>query len=347
MKLHEIAQFIGAQLHGDPDCDITGVASLQDAIPGTISFLSNSKYQHFLADSKASAVILDLSESQNYSGNILRVENVYLAYAKVATVLNTSPDPASEIHKSAQIHQSSQFDNSVSIAANVTISENVTMGKNCYIGPGCVIEKNVSLGDDVRLLANVVLCHDVKLGSRVLLHPGVVVGSDGFGIANDRGVWFKVPQLGSVLIADDVEIGANTTIDRGALENTIIEQGVKLDNQIQIAHNVKIGAHTAIAGCVGIAGSAVIGKHCGIGGGSVILGHLEITDQVEILAMSLVSQSIKNPGQYSSGTPVQDKKTWNKNNARLRKLDELSKRVKQLEKEIKNSQRNSNQDGDK
>lgn len=336
IKLDELARQIGARVHGDPTCEISGVASLSNAAPDSISFLSNRTFKKFLTETKAAAVIIspqDLSDS-GYQGNALLTENVYAAYAKVAALLNPVLSHNPGIDSSAQIAQSAQINKSSTISAHVAIAENVTIGANCYIGPGCVLEQGVSIGDNTRLLANVVLCHQVSLGNGVIVHPGAVIGSDGFGIAIENGVWIKVPQLGSVRIADDVEIGANTTIDRGALEDTIIEQGVKLDNQIQVAHNVRIGAHTAIAGCVGIAGSAVIGRHCAIGGGSVILGHLEIVDNVQILGMSLVSKSISQPGQYSSGMPVQSSTEWNKNNARLRKLDDLARRVIELEKII-------------
>jgi len=334
IKLHDLVQEIGAELRGDSDCIISGVATLQNATPGTISFFSNRKYKQYLLSTKASAVILSPEDAQEFKGNAIISQNVYLTYAKVATLLKPKDNVQAGIHESAKISSNSKIDPSVTICANAIIAEHVEIGKGCYIGPGSVIENNVSLGEHVRLVANVVLCHGVKISNRVILHPGVVIGSDGFGIANDKGNWVKVPQLGSVLIGDDVEVGANTTIDRGALEDTMIEEGVKLDNQIQIAHNVRIGAHTAIAGCVGIAGSAIIGRYCGIGGGVGILGHLEIVDRVEILSMSFVTQSITKPGRYSSGTPVQENAIWNKNNARLRKLDELARRVKELERKL-------------
>lgn len=336
MTLEQLAQQVGAKVHGDPTCEITGVASLKNATPHSISFLSNRKFKQFLSATKAGAVIIspaDLAASA-YQGNALVTDNVYAVYAKVATLFNQEMTAVAGIHESACISSSAEIDPSSSIAANVFIGDNVKIGSHCYIGPGCVIEHGVSVADHTRLIANVVLCHEVSIGQSVLIHPGVVIGSDGFGIANENGVWIKVPQLGSVRIADKVEIGANTTIDRGALEDTVIEEGVKLDNQIQVAHNVVIGAHTAIAGCVGIAGSAVIGRHCAIGGGSVILGHLRIADHVQILGMSLVSKSIVKSGQYSSGTPVQSSVDWNKNNARLRKLDELARRIIELEKTV-------------
>jgi UDP-3-O-[3-hydroxymyristoyl] glucosamine N-acyltransferase len=212
------------------------------------------------------------------------------------------------------------------------VEETAIIERDVFIGPHCVIGERVVLGAETYLVANVTVCHDVRIGQRVLVHPGAVIGSDGFGLANEDGHWIKVPQLGSVQVGDEVEIGANTTIDRGTLEDTIIEAGVKLDNQIQVAHNVHIGAHTAIAGCVGIAGSARIGRHCILGGGVGIAGHLDIVDHVHITGMSLVTQSITKPGTYSSGLPVESNRLWNKISARLRKLDDLARRLTALEK---------------
>jgi UDP-3-O-[3-hydroxymyristoyl] glucosamine N-acyltransferase len=214
------------------------------------------------------------------------------------------------------------------------VEEQARVGARSHIGPGCVISRGATIGDDCTLKANVTICHDVRIGDRALLHPGVVVGADGFGIANDGGVWVKVPQLGVVVIGDDVEIGANTTIDRGALADTVIEEGVKLDNLIQIGHNVRIGAHTAIAAGVAIGGSATIGKRCTIGGAASIAGHLEIADDVHLTATSAVPKSISEPGLYSSGMPIQDNRTWRRNVVRMRQLDEMAKRLKGLEKRL-------------
>ena len=204
----------------------------------------------------------------------------------------------------------------------------------CDIGPGCVIGKGVEIAENTRFIANVTVCHGTKIGRRVILHPGVVIGADGFGLARDGERWYKVPQIGGVILGDDVEIGANTTVDRGAIEDTVLEEGVKLDNLIQIGHNVFIGAHTAIAACTAIAGSARIGKHCAIGGCVGIVGHLEIADNVTITGMSHVSQAITKPGVYSSGTPLEENSKWHRNFVRLKQLDEMARRLKSVEKKI-------------
>ncbi len=210
----------------------------------------------------------------------------------------------------------------------------MSIGAGVQIAGGCYIGAGSTIGADSRVSANVVICHGVTIGERVNIAPGAVIGSDGFGLANEDGKWINVPQLGSVRIGDDVDIGANTTIDRGALEDTVLEEGVRLDNQIQVAHNVHIGAHTAIAGCVGISGSARIGKHCMIGGGAGIVGHLEIADNVVITGMTMVTRSISRPGVYSSGVPAQDNDSWNRNYARLRQLDKLARKVQKLERSL-------------
>jgi UDP-3-O-[3-hydroxymyristoyl] glucosamine N-acyltransferase len=263
--------------------------------------------------------------------NALIVADPYVSYAKIALLLNPAPSFDSQIDPTAVIAASASIADAVYIGAHCVIGENVIIDSGSVIGPGCVIEQACCIGRNSRLVANVTLCTGVSIGERCLIHPGVVIGSDGFGVANDHGRWIKVPQLGKVRIGNDVEIGANTTIDRGALDDTVIEDGVKLDNLIQVAHNVKIGAHTVIAGCVGIAGSAEIGKHCAIGGGVGVLGHLQIADGVQVTAMSMVTKSIKAPGVYSSGVPLQTNRDWHKNAVRFKQLDELAARVKELE----------------
>jgi UDP-3-O-[3-hydroxymyristoyl] glucosamine N-acyltransferase len=335
LTLEELAGHVNGKVYGDGACEISHVATLQGAAQGAISFLSNRSYRKYLSDTKASAVILSEDDQQHCKTNCLVVKDPYVAFARISALLNPADSPEPGIHESASIDPDAVVHASACIDANATIKAGVSIKANAYIGPGCVLEKDVTIGDDCYLHANITLCKGVTLGERCLVHPGVVIGSDGFGIANDQGQWIKVPQVGSVVIGNDVEIGANTTIDRGALEDTVIEDGVKLDNQIQVAHNVRIGAHTAIAGCVGIAGSAVIGRHCAIGGGAVILGHLEIVDKVQITAMSLVTKSIPEAGVYSSGTPLQANDEWRKNFSRFRRLDDMARRLKRLEKKIK------------
>ncbi len=329
--LQEIAKHINAELHGDPDCEIKNIGTLENASTGEISFLSNNRYLHFLKSTKASAVILKAENLVDCPVHALVTDDPYLGYANVVRLLY--PDTVIEpgIHVNADIH-SVNIHPTACIGPYVTVGRNTKIAANVYIGPGCVIGNDITIGEDTRLIANVVLCHGVEIGKRGILHPGVVIGADGFGIANDNGKWLKIPQIGSVKIGDDVEIGANTTIDRGALGNTIIDDGVKIDNQVQIGHNVYIGEHTAIAGCVGIAGSTKIGKRCMIGGAAGISGHIEIVDDVIIMAMTGVANSIKKPGVYASGVPAMDAKTWRKNIATYKHLYALNSRVIKLEK---------------
>lgn len=329
--LGELAERLGAELHGDAGCRIERVATLQNANAGSISFLSNRRYQTFLASTGASAVILDAEFLSACAVNALVSANPYLAFARAADLLNPPPSFEPGVHESAWVSAQATVHPQAWVGAQTSVGANASVGAGTFLGPGCVIEEGVYIGDDSRLVANVTLCRGVRLGKRALLHPGVVVGGDGFGIANEDGVWVKVPQLGSVRIGNDVEIGANTTIDRGALEDTIIEDGVKLDNLIQVGHNVQVGEHTAIAACVAIGGSARIGRRCTIGGAASIAGHLEIADDVHLTATSAVPNSIKRPGVYSSGMPIQENKAWRRNVIRMRQLDEMARRLKQLE----------------
>lgn len=334
ITLGELAERIGARVEGDSNCVINGVATLTNAEAGEITFLSNPRFQNLLTDSRASAVIVTENDVVNCSVNALVSENPYLAYAQVSAIFAPQRPAAGNIDPKATIGHHTTIDESVTVGANAVIGDGVELAAGVVIGAGCVIENGTSIGEDSRIYPNVTLYHDVVIGKRVIIHSGTVVGSDGFGFANDQGHWVKIHQLGRVVIGDDVEIGANTTIDRGAIEDTVIGDGVILDNQIQVAHNVKIGAHTAIAGCVGIAGSAVIGRHCAIGGGAGILGHLEISDGVTVTAMSLVTKSIREQGVYSSGTPLEPSASWQKNFARFKQLDEMARRLKRLEKDF-------------
>jgi len=330
--LHELAEAVNGQVKGNHDYKINDVATIQHAGPDSITFLANRSYCKYLETTKAGAVILAENDLQSCPVAAIVVTNPYLAYAKIASILRPAETPSATKHASASIDPTAKISQSASVAANVVIEAGVSIGENSIIGPGCVIQQNATVGSDARLIANVTLCHDVQVGDEVILHPGVVIGADGFGIANDQGRWVKVPQLGSVVIGNQVEVGANTTIDRGALEDTVIETGVKLDNQIQVAHNVKIGENTAIAGCTGIAGSTVIGKQCAIGGAVNIVGHLNITDNVQITAASTVTQDISEPGLYSSGTPLQKNSQWRRNFVRFGQLDTITKKLRQLEK---------------
>ncbi len=333
--LGEIAEEIDAELEGDPGCKITNVAALHDAGAGYLSFLANRRYYPFLKTTRASAVVLAEGDAPGCSTAKLVSSDPYLSYAKAARFLNPPVDFNPYIHPSAVVYENVNIPAGCFIGANSVIGKDVSIGDKTYIGPGCVIGEKVVIGSHCRLHANITLLNRIEIGERVVIHPGVVIGADGFGIANDGEEWLKIPQLGSVIIRDDVEIGANTTIDRGALGNTMIEAGVKIDNQVQVGHNTKIGAHTAVAGCVGFAGSVKVGKRCMIGGASAIAGHIEIADDVVITGMSGVSSSIKKAGVYSSGITITDNKTWRKNMVRFKQLDKIVKRFFELENNIK------------
>jgi UDP-3-O-[3-hydroxymyristoyl] glucosamine N-acyltransferase len=333
-RLEELAQRVGAQVAGDGACRIDRVATLADAGEGAIAFLANSKYQKFLATTQASAVILAPEFQTACPTNALLSDNPYLTYAKVADLLMPEPAAQAGCHPSATVAPSAQVATDAWIGPGAVVEAGAVIGPRVYVGPGCVIGQGVRIGEDSHLVANVTLCHDVQIGCRAMIHPGAVIGSDGFGFANDQGAWVKVPQLGSVLIGHDVDIGANTTIDRGALTDTIIEDGVKLDNQIQIAHNVHIGAHTAMAACVGIAGSTRIGRNCTLGGGVGVAGHLEIGDNVHFSGQTLVTRSFNEPGLYSGNLPAVPSGIWRKTVARIRQLEDIMRRLKRLEKQV-------------
>ncbi len=332
-RLGDLACQVGARVAGDADCMISRIAVLQDAGPGSISFLSNRKYRKFLKTTKASAVILEPSLLDECPVNALVTDNPYLLFAKVAQLMNAPPELEAGRHASAIVAPSAQIDASARIGPGVVVEENAVIGARVEIGAGCLIGAGCRIGDESRLVANVTLCHGVVIGRRVLIHPGAVIGSDGFGLANDEGVWVKVPQLGGVSIGDDVEIGANTTIDRGAIRDTVIGEGVKLDNQIQIAHNVEIGAHTAIAACVGIAGSTRIGSHCTLAGGVGVVGHLDIADHVHFSAQTLVTRSFTEPGYFSGNLPAVPNGVWRKTVARVRQLGAMAQRIRRLERQ--------------
>ncbi len=334
LSLKKLAEHVGGYVVGDEDCLIECVATLKNASSGDISFLTNLKYKNELQATKASAVILNEKHASACTTNALVVAHPHPAYAKIATLLYSEKRQKSGIHPTAVVDPSSQIDDSVWIGPHCVIEAGVTIQAGSVIGPGCYIGKHVSIGQDCELTVNVTLMHRCRLADRVLIHPGVVIGADGFGQANDNGKWIKVPQVGAVQIGNDVEIGANTAIDRGTIEDTIVEEGVKLDNLIQIAHNVRVGRNTVIAAGTAIAGSTEIGAQCLIGGCVAIAGHLIIVDNVTITGRSTVLQSVKAPGVYSSSTPLEPNKTWHKNHIRFKQLDEMAKRIKALEKEL-------------
>jgi len=333
-RLADIAARFGGRLLGDADVLVRQIATLDSADKHHISFLSNSKYRSQLGSTGAGAVILGEADADATTLPRIVCDNPYAYFAKVSALLNPLPQMAPGIHPSAVIGEGAKVDPSAHIGAHVTIGSGATIGAGCVIMDGCSIGARTVIGSNARLYPRVVVYQDCLIGDNLIAHSGVVIGSDGFGMAMEDGRWRKIPQIGRVVIGDDVEIGANTTIDRGALDDTVIEEGVKLDNQIQIAHNVRIGAHTAIAGCVGIAGSTSIGRYCRIGGSAGILGHLQIVDEVEIAAFTLIGKSIREPGSYAGIFPFSRNDEWRKTAAHLRRLDELARKVKTLQQEI-------------
>ncbi len=331
VTLAELARRFGGRVRGNPDILIDRVAPLDRAGPRDISFATNRKYLPQLARTGAGAVILAPDIAESFSGNALISENPHLCFSQIATLLHPPLAQAAGVDPAARVSSTARIAASAAVGPCAVIEAGAVLGEQACVGPGCYIGRNAAVGSHTVLAANVVVMPDCVIGNHCLLHPGAVVGSDGFGYARDGEKWHKVPQLGRVVIGDDVEIGANTTIDRGALGDTVISNGVKLDNQIQVAHNVRIGEHTAVAGCVGIAGSAVIGRRCTIGGHCTILGHLEIADDVHVTAGSLVTNSIPDPGEYSSSLKAEPAELWRRNAARFRHLDELARRLRRLE----------------
>lgn len=329
--LAQLAELLDAKLTGDGQCEITGLATLQNAKAGQLSFLSNPSYTDQLKHSQASAILIDEKFLERFAGNKLVTSLPYVAFAKATALFDNSPIPPTGVHESASVDATAVLGNNVSIAANAVIAANVSLGDDVVIGAGCYIGEGVSLGNACKLHSNVTLYHRVVLGERVVIHSGSIVGADGFGFAFDGGKSVKIHQLGAVKIGDDVEIGAGSTIDRGALEDTEIGNGVKIDNQVQIGHNCKIGEHTIICGCAGIAGSVTIGKYCIMGGGSGVVGHVAIADKVQVSAMSLVSQSIPESGMYSTGTIQAKTSQWKRNAVRFQQLDSIAKRLKEIE----------------
>ncbi len=332
--IQELADLIDAEIVGSREVSISAIATLELAGEHDLSFFSNRKYHQYLSTTKAAIVILHADDVRQCPANAIVTDDPYLAYAKIAAYLTASAAEKTAIDASAVIAEDVELGENVTIEAHTIIGSGCKMGDNVFLSANCVLGDGVNIGNNSLLYSNVSVYSGVSIGDNVIIHSGAVLGSDGFGIANEQGKWLKVPQLGSLRIADQVEIGANTTIDRGAIEDTIIEQGVKLDNLIQIAHNVQIGENTAIAGCVGIAGSTTIGKNCAIGGGAGIVGHLTIADNVHITATSLVTKSIKHSGVYSSGMPLQENNQWHKNFIRFKQLDSMARRLKQVERQL-------------
>lgn len=333
ITLKALVETLGGELIGD-DLEVNRVASIANAEVGSITFITDTKYRKSLADTKASAVIL--AEENSAFSTLPRIvtDNPYAYFAKVSALLNPKDDVTKGIHPRAFVGTDSKISASCSIGPNVVIGQNVSLADDVVVGAGCFIGDNVVVGKNTQLQANVTIYADCVIGANCNIAAGAVIGADGFGYANQDGAWVKIPQVGRVLIADNVDIGANTTIDRGALDDTVIEQGVKLDNLIQIGHNCVIGEHTVIAGCVGIAGSAKVGKRCRIGGAAMILGHLEIADDVTVSPGSMITRSLKKADTYTALMPFQTHDEWLKTAASLRHLTELNEKLKRLENQL-------------
>lgn len=325
-RLSELAARFGLEWRGE-DVGIATIAPLEAASPpaGALAFLANPAYRKHLTNSRVAAIVLHPDDAAHCPLPALLSRNPYASYARIAALFERSSNREPGVHPSAVLDPSASIDPSAHIGPLTVIAARSRIGPRAVIGPGCVIGEDCVVGADSELLARVSLVCRVRIGQRVRIHPGAVLGADGFGLAFDAGRWTKVPQLGGVVVGDDCEIGANTTIDRGAIEDTVLEEDVRLDNQIQIGHNVRIGAHTAMAGCAAVAGSTRIGRWCLIGGGAGLVGHIEIADKVTVGAMSLVTHSLTEPGEYASGTPLQPKREWRKNAARFSQLDRLAR----------------------
>jgi len=337
LSLSQIVKQLGGKLDGDSHIEVTKVGSLLLAENGAISFLNDRKYKKQLDDTQASAVILTAEDANLTPLPKIVTDNPYAYFAQVSQLLNPEHIKPAGIDASSHVDVASNIPDSCSVGPNVSIEANVQLGENVVVGAGSVIESGAVIGTGVILEPNVTIKHDVQVGDNCHFFSGCVIGSDGFGYAeataegNQAKHWVKIPQVGGVVIKDNVDIGANTTVDRGAIDDTVIEEGVKIDNLVQIAHNCRIGAHTAIAGCVGIAGSAVIGQHCRIGGGAIVLGHLSVADNVTISPASLITRTISKQGTYTAIMPSQKHSDWLKTAANIRHLDKLNDRIKKLE----------------
>jgi UDP-3-O-[3-hydroxymyristoyl] glucosamine N-acyltransferase len=333
-RLEEIASALGAELRGDGQVLITGVATLKAAGPSEIAFLANPNYARYLEDTSAAAVILAPDVADKCPTNVLLLDNPYLGYARLSHWFDRAPVPEQGVHPTAVIDPTAQVADSACLGPHVVIEAGAVIGERVVVGAGCVVGARSQVGEDTVIRPRATLAHDVTVGKRCHILSGAVIGSDGFGFAIENGVWHRISQLGGVVLGDDVEVGANTTIDRGALDSTVIGNGVKLDNLIQIGHNVSIGDNSAMAAMVGIAGSTRIGRHCVFGGATAVGGHLEITDGVQATGMTMITGNIDKPGVYSSGTGSDTNRQWRKNAVRFRQLDRMARKLRELEKKI-------------
>lgn len=336
--LAQLAELIGAELKGQPDRVITGLATLKSATSDQLAFLANPLYRSVLATTVAGAVILRPEDADAFSGDVLLTANPYAAFARLTHVFDRTPRINVGIHPQATIEPDAVIDPTASIGAHAVISAGAEIGAGTMIEAGAFIGARTVVGKNCRIRANAVIHHDCLLGDRVVIHSGAVIGDDGFGFAPAGGRWHKIAQIGRVVIHNDADIGANTTIDRGALDDTVIHEGVIIDNQVQIAHNVIIGAHTAIAACCGISGSTKIGASCVLAGGVGLVGHIEICDRVQITGMTMITKSITQSGSYSSGTAFDSTDNWKKMAVRLKKLDDMARRVRELERLVQQLQ---------
>jgi len=332
ISLGELATSQGCELIGDPDAIVSGVASLQNASPESLSFLASSSYLSQLPATKAAAVVLRAESAGACPVAALISDNPYATYARMAALVCPEPLFAPGIHATALVADSATIADSAHIAATAVIGERTVIGEHAVVGPGTVIGPDCNVGDNCRFIANVTLVQDVRIGARGIFHPGVVIGADGFGNAMTPDGWVKVPQVGGVLVGNDVEIGANTTIDRGAIGDTVIEDGVRIDNLCMIAHNVRVGEHTAMAAMTGIAGSTVIGKRCLFAGKTGTVGHISVCDDVIVAGQTFLSKDVTEPGTYAASFPAANARSWAKQLARFRRLGNLIERVKKLEK---------------
>jgi UDP-3-O-[3-hydroxymyristoyl] glucosamine N-acyltransferase len=332
--LGELAARFGCELRGDPKAVVSRVATLSGATPDAVTFLANPLYRGQLPGTRAGCVILAPRDRDACPVASLAHAEPYLVYARVAELLNPKPATVAGVHATAVVAASARVAPSAEVGAHAVVGADCTIGEGATIGPGAVLGTRVLVGAHTSIGAHVTLLDGVRIGARCILHPGAVVGADGFGFAPDRGAWQKIPQVGAVVIGDDVEIGANTTIDRGAIDDTVIENGVKIDNQVQIAHNVRLGEHTIIAAFSGVAGSTKVGKRCMIGGAVVMINSLTICDDVLFTFGGIVTKSVDEPGTYSGHLPAEEASKWRKSAARFRQLDALADRLAKVEREL-------------
>jgi UDP-3-O-[3-hydroxymyristoyl] glucosamine N-acyltransferase len=330
-RLGEIVAKLGGELIGAPDIEIRRMATLESAGPGDLSFVTHAKYLRELRNTRASALILARGHQGATKLPRILCDDPYLYYARAAQLLNSEARPSPGIHPQAVVEAGAEIAASAAVGPFCHVGRGARLGERVVVGASCTIGDGAQIGDDGRLGPSVTIYPRCAIGKRVIIHAGAVIGADGFGLAPEAGRWIKIPQTGRVVIGDDVEIGANTTIDRGALDDTVIEDGVKLDNQIQIGHNVRVGAHTAMAACAGVAGSTRIGRHCAIGGAARIMGHIEIADHVTITATTFVTKSIRKAGTYTAVLPAEPAREWARTLAHLRSLERVSKLVRELE----------------